>query len=63
MVAVLGFAVIALMVLLAVGALTGRVQSRACCSVADPRLDLRMRAAFLDTNDGRPSPPKPNQPG
>ena len=54
MVAVLGFVVIALVVLLAVGALTGRVQSRACCSVADPRLDLRMRAAFLDSNDGRP---------
>ena len=27
---------------------TGRVQVRSCCGVADPRRDLRMRAAFTD---------------
>ena len=31
-------------VLLVVGALTGRVQVRNCCSIADPSKDLRMTA-------------------
>ena len=31
--------------LLAVGAVTGRVRARSCCAVADPRRDLRMRRA------------------
>ena len=34
-------------VLMVVGSLTGRVQVRPCCA-ADPRHDLRMRAAFDD---------------
>ncbi|NRQ49629.1 hypothetical protein [Aeromicrobium stalagmiti] len=36
------------MTVLVVGALTGRVRLTACCSVADPRRDLRMRGAFDD---------------
>jgi len=47
-----GSLVAVLVVLLAVGALTGRVRSRSCCSVADPRDDLRMRAAFEDEPAG-----------
>jgi hypothetical protein len=31
---------------LLVGVLTGRVRSRSCCAVGDPRHDLRMRAAW-----------------
>ena len=54
---ILVIALLALLVLLVVGGLTGRVQARSCCAVADPRLDLRMRAAFDDDNDGRPSRP------
>lgn len=44
----IGGIVIAFLVLLILGALTGRVKSRSCCSVADPRQDLRMRGAFED---------------
>jgi len=36
---------------LAVGALTGRVRARSCCSIADPAKDLRMRV------DEPPVPP------
>jgi hypothetical protein len=50
---VIGGAVIAFLVVLVVGAVTGRVKSRSCCSIADPRQDLRMRAAF----EGDASPP------
>jgi hypothetical protein len=35
-------------VLLAVGALTGRVRARSCCAPADPAADLRMRTAESD---------------
>jgi hypothetical protein len=35
--------VVIFLVLLAVGALTGRVRARSCCSPADPAADLRMR--------------------
>jgi hypothetical protein len=45
---VIGAVVIAFLVLLVVGAITGRVRSRSCCSIADPRQDLRMRGAFED---------------
>ena len=41
-----GGAVAVPMLLLAVGALTGRVRARSCCTVADPRRDTRMRGAF-----------------
>ena len=50
---VIGGVVIAFLVVLVVGAVTGRVKSRSCCSVADPRQDLRMRGAF----EGEASPP------
>ncbi len=46
--------VIAPVVALAVGALMGRVQARSCCSVADPRRDLRMAGAFDDVHAGVP---------
>ncbi|MFN0283352.1 MAG: hypothetical protein ACKVZ6_15435 [Kineosporiaceae bacterium] len=41
--------VVLFLVGLVVGAATGRIRAgRACCAVADPRRDLRMRAAFDD---------------
>jgi hypothetical protein len=49
----IGGLVIAFLVVLVVGAVTGRIKSRSCCSVADPRQDLRMRGAF----EGEASPP------
>jgi hypothetical protein len=39
--------VLAFGVLLVVGALTGRVKSNKCCSVADPMKDARMRPYLL----------------
>ena len=42
--------VVIFMVLLAVGALTGRVRARTCCSPADPAADLRMRPLEPDGN-------------
>ena len=42
-------AVVVLAVLgLVVGAVTGRVRTSSCCSVADPRRDARMRDAYID---------------
>jgi len=38
--------VVALVLLLVIGALTRRIEVTACCSLADPARDLRMRAAF-----------------
>jgi hypothetical protein len=40
--------VLVFLVVLAVGALTGRVRGGSCCAAADPRRDLRMRDAFTD---------------
>lgn len=48
MVVALGVAVALFIAVLLVGAVTGRVNVRSCCAVADPRRDLRMRAAFTD---------------
>lgn len=39
----IGGVVIAFLVALIVGGLTGRVRVRGCCSIADPSQDLRMR--------------------
>jgi hypothetical protein len=39
--------VMAFLVFLVVGAVTGHVKLTSCCSIADPRCDLRMREAFL----------------
>ena len=38
----LGGIIVVFMVMLAVGALTGRVKARSCCSIADPNQDRRM---------------------
>jgi hypothetical protein len=54
--------VIAPLVALAIGALTGRVQARSCCSVADPRRDLRMAGVFDDVPAPRPSSAPPVSP-
>lgn len=51
MVQVLGGIVVAFLVLLVVGGITGRVKLKSCCAVADPRRDARMRAAFADDPD------------
>lgn len=42
----LGGIVLAFLLLLVLGAATGRADLRSCCSVADPSRDLRMRAAY-----------------
>lgn len=34
--------------LFVLAAVTGRADARSCCTVADPRRDARMRAAFED---------------
>lgn len=44
----IGSVVCVFLLLLIVGAVTGRVRFKGCCSIADPRLDLRMRGAFED---------------
>ena len=48
MVYVLGGVVAVFLALVVIGAVTGRVEVRSCCTVADPRRDARMRAAFED---------------
>lgn len=45
--AVGGFVALFLLALV-VGAVTGRVRARSCCTPTDPRRDLRMRGAFDD---------------
>lgn len=47
----LAIPVVAFVVSLVVGALTGRAKVVSCCSVADPRCDLRMQAAFVDDGE------------
>jgi hypothetical protein len=51
---VLGVVVLALLAILVLGAVTGRVQMRSCCSIADPRRDLRMRSASTDDAASKP---------
>lgn len=49
---------VAVVVLLVVGSITGNVKMRSCCCIADPRCDARMRDAFLeDANAAEPSQP------
>ena len=43
---VFGIPCVLFLVFLVYGGLTGRVRLTSCCAVADPRRDLRMRAAF-----------------
>jgi hypothetical protein len=45
---VFGVPVLLFLLTFAYGGLTGRVRLTSCCAVADPRRDLRMRAAFED---------------
>lgn len=52
---VLGILAVGFVVLLAFGAVTGRVRMNSCCAVADPRRDLRMRDAFADESSDIPS--------
>jgi hypothetical protein len=49
---VFGVPVLLFLLTLAYGGLTGRVRLTSCCAVADPRRDLRMRAAFEDEPSG-----------
>ncbi len=63
---VFGIPALVFLVLLVDGGLTGRVRLTSCCAVADPRRDLRMRAAFEDedpveTASGGQAPPKPDR--
>ena len=48
----LGGIVLAFLLLLVLGAATGRADLRSCCSIADPSRDLRMRAAYEADPDG-----------
>lgn len=48
MIYLLGGVVVLFILVCVVGAVTGRVELRSCCTVADPRRDARMRAAFED---------------
>lgn len=48
----LGVVLFAFALLLLAGAVTGRVKAKSCCAVADPKRDLRMRAAFVDSDEG-----------
>jgi hypothetical protein len=55
MVQLLAGLLVALLAALLAGALSGRIKATSCCSPADPRRDLRMRAAFED--DPAEAPP------
>ena len=44
----IGGLVIAFLIFFVIGAMTGRLQTRSCCAISDPRQDLRMRAAYQD---------------
>jgi hypothetical protein len=45
------------LVFLVVGSITGHVELKSCCNIADPRRDARLRDAFLeDANANEPSP-------
>jgi|GEM_PF-2448550 len=46
--------VVAFTLMLAAGALTGRLRARFGCGAGETRRDLRMRSAFDEGNDARP---------
>lgn len=52
---VVGIPVLVFLLVLVYGGITGRVRLSSCCAVADPRRDLRMRAAFEDADEQEPS--------
>lgn len=54
---ILGGLVILFMVALAVGALTGRVRARNCCSMSADPADLRLRGA-REPHDEPATPPR-----
>jgi hypothetical protein len=60
---VFGIPVAVFLLLLVYGGLTGRVRLRSCCAVADPRRDLRMRAAFEEDDLGPTAERQPGSPG
>ena len=43
---VIGALAVGFLAVLILGAVTGRVRMSACCTVADPKRDLRMRDAY-----------------
>ena len=43
---VIGALAVGFLAFLILGAVTGRVRMSSCCTVADPRHDLRMRDAY-----------------
>ncbi|CAN5276918.1 hypothetical protein BH09ACT10_BH09ACT10_24820 [soil metagenome] len=45
---VLAGIVVVAFALFVIGAATGRARMKSCCSIADPRNDARMRAAYDD---------------
>ncbi len=47
---VFGVPALIFLVVVVVGGLTGRIRLTSCCTVADPRRDLRMRAAYEDSD-------------
>jgi len=51
---VFGVPAVVFLVVLVYGGLTGRIRLSSCCAVADPRQDLRMRAAFEDLDPAEP---------
>jgi hypothetical protein len=50
---VFGVPTVLFLVVLVYGGITGRIRLTSCCAVADPRRDLRMRAAF-EEDEARP---------
>lgn len=56
-------AFLSVLTLLAYGGLTGRIRaSSGCCAPADPRKDLRMRAAFDDEAEKKPRSGRDDRP-
>lgn len=47
----LSIPMVALVLFLVVGAITGRMKVQSCCAVVDPRRDARMREAFVEADD------------
>ncbi|MFZ2016739.1 MAG: hypothetical protein WAV00_23215 [Nocardioides sp.] len=63
---VFGIPTLVFLVVLVSGGLTGRIRLSSCCTVADPKKDLRMRGAFedadlVDVPSGSQAPPKPDR--
>jgi hypothetical protein len=63
---VFGIPTLVFLVVIVYGGLTGRIRLSSCCTIADPRKDLRMRGAFEDADladlpSGSQAPPKPDR--